>query len=478
MNSSKEEAAAHRASEEEATTRQSTEVLEAVCRMEDKAARRADDDEATRPAKEDEAAHGAKEDEAARQAARPADKDETARGAEEDEAARQAAVRALVKDSTLDDADPKDGTPSAANRAHLQTRQMKGLKRKPKFTRNLKALPSKNPDQKYSNFDYAAFRQEQASDNAQQVCAAIAPAKARSPLSKVKRDRTALRISLELSARGRTLLSVKCHRNQENIALLKRLNNQLMVDLLREKRASNTIIGDAMIEAHRLSAKALDMMTMAEKIQADAEVRIMNEQSRATTQLRQERAHSASASSQLRGKLATSIDKLNREQESSLKLLKLKSNKKYEKARNDVITLLSKLKDQRITWQKKLSDIGCSSKNLVSKERAHRRNTIQQQLDKTAAIESQLQNIIEGLELMNYEMVDKVKCAKRSERAAIKLYNKSKDAASRRLDKLLLEKEEKNQLKDELTRVLKAHDVQQKLLHEYMPMVEELRSTK
>jgi hypothetical protein len=141
----------------------------------------------------------------------------------------------------------------------------------------------------------------------------------------------------------------------------------------------------------------------------------MNERSCATTQLCQERAHSASESSWLRGKLATSIDKLNQEQESSLKLLRFKSNKKYEKARNDVITLLSKLKDQRITWQEKLSDIDGSSKNLVSKERARRCNTVQQQLHKTAAVESQLLEIIEGLELMNYELVDEVKCAKRTE---------------------------------------------------------------
>ncbi len=124
----------------------------------------------------------------------------------------------------------------------------------------------------------------------------------------------------------------------------------------------------------------------------------MNERSRATTQLRQERAHSVSESSWLQWKLVTSIDKLNQEQESSLKLLRFKSIKKYEKARNDVITLLSKLKNQRITWQKKLSNIDGSSKNLVSKEQARRRNTVQQQLNKTAAVESQLLEIIEGLD--------------------------------------------------------------------------------
>jgi hypothetical protein len=94
-----------------------------------------------------------------------------------------------------------------------------------------------------------------------------------------------------------------------------------------------------------------------------------------------------------------------------------------------------------------------------------------------AAVESQLLEIIGGLELMNYEWVDKVKSAKRTEQAAIKLHNNSKEVASRRLDKLVLEKEEKNQLKDELTHVLKAHDAQQKSLQEYKAMVKELRST-
>jgi hypothetical protein len=79
---------------------------------------------------------------------------------------------------------------------------------------------------------------------------------------------------------------------------------------------------------------------------------------------------------------------------------------------------------------------------------------------------------------MNYELVDEVKSAKRTEQAAIKLYDKSKEVASRHLDKLVLEKEEKNQLKDELTHVLKAQDAQQKSLQEYKAMVEKLRSTK
>ncbi len=170
----------------------------------------------------------------------------------------------------------------------------------------------------------------------------------------------------------------------------------------------------------------------------------------------------------------TTINKFHQEQESSIKQLRFKSNKKYEKARNDVVTLSSKLKDQRITWQKRLNDLDCSSKNLVSKEWTRRCNTVQQQLNKTVAVESRLLEIIEGLELMNYELVDEVKSAKRTEQAAIKLYDKTKEVALRCLDKLVLE----NQLKDELTRVLKVQDVQQKSLQGYKAMVEELRSTK
>ncbi len=122
-----------------------------------------------------------------------------------------------------------------------------------------------------------------------------------------------------------------------------------MVDLPQEKQASNKIIDEAMVEARRLSAKALDMMTTAQKNHVDAEVCIMNERSHVTTLLCQEHAHSAGESARLREKLVTTINKLYREQESSINQLRFKSNKKYEKAKNDVMTLSSKLKDQHIT---------------------------------------------------------------------------------------------------------------------------------
>jgi hypothetical protein len=99
---------------------------------------------------------------------------------------------------------------------------MKGLKRKQKFTRTLEAPSSMN--QKTTNFDYAAFCEEnemRANENARQVRAAIALAKARSPLSKIKRDHTVLRASLGASAKKQRILTDKCHRDQEKITNLK-----------------------------------------------------------------------------------------------------------------------------------------------------------------------------------------------------------------------------------------------------------------
>ena len=70
----------------------------------------------------------------------------------------------------------------------------------------------------------------------------------------------------------------KCHRDQEKVTNLKQINNQLMVDIPREKRASNKIIDDIMIDAHQLSSEALEMMSQANKKSAKAEERTINEQ--------------------------------------------------------------------------------------------------------------------------------------------------------------------------------------------------------
>jgi FtsZ-binding cell division protein ZapB len=348
---------------------------------------------------------------------------------------------------------------------------MKGLKRKKrKFTRNIQAPSSTN--QKNTNFDYGTFRQFNALLPNQRVDALITPGKkAWSPLSKVKRDRSILKASLAASASKRRLLAGKSHRDHAKIAKLKVLNNQLMVDLHRERRVSNKMIDEAMVEARRLSDEALEMMSKANEMR-------ITERNRASSRIREERAHHSRQSERLGRKQATSIEKLHQEQGSLVNEVQSKFNMKLHKAREKVTMEAMKLKEQRSSWQKRLSEIDLSSKNKLSKERARRRDAVQQQLDRTSAMESQLQEIIEGLGIMNYELVDEVKNANSAKRTAIKLYDKSKEAATRRLGQLRQEKEQKNELKDELTRVLRTLEAQEAQLNAYKSMVETLKSSK
>lgn len=116
--------------------------------------------------------------------------------------------------------------------------------------------------------------------------------------------------------------------------------------------------------------------------------------------------------------------------------------------------------------------------DLASNERVRRRNAVQQQLDKSSALEDQLQEMIEVVEEMNYKLADKVKSAKKDMRVARKLYEDTKEIATRNRVKLRIEKEEKAHLKDELTRVLKAHQSQEEQLVKYKAMVDQFMTRK
>jgi hypothetical protein len=75
----------------------------------------------------------------------------------------------------------------------------------------------------------------------------------------------------------------------------------------------------------------------------------------------------------LQRKFGDTIDKLHCEQEASIKLSTAKSNKKYQDVRIKMISVSTKLKDQRMIWQKHLFDLDASSKKRISSEREHRR---------------------------------------------------------------------------------------------------------
>jgi hypothetical protein len=232
-----------------------------------------------------------------------------------------------------------------------------------------------------------------------------------------------------------------------------------MVDLLQEWRASILIIDEAMVEACRLSAEALEMMLKANEIRVKAEDQRISERHCAVARIHLEHAHHSRESERLRQKQAM-------------------SNEMCQQLREDLAILSNKLKEQHVTWQTRLCDIDLSTKDRLSKERIRRRNMVQQQLDRSSAVECHLMEIIEGLEVMNDELVEEFKSAKKAKLEAIRHYNKSKEAAARRLDQLRQEKEKKNLLRDELTRVLKVQQAQVVQLTEYKSIVEKFKSSK
>ena len=72
--------------------------------------------------------------------------------------------------------------PTGRTNESSRARQMKGLKRKRRLTRNIQGPPS--TDQKSSTFDHTAFREVNAVLPTQRIDYIIAPAKARSPIIK------------------------------------------------------------------------------------------------------------------------------------------------------------------------------------------------------------------------------------------------------------------------------------------------------
>ena len=392
------------------------------------------------------------------------------------------------------------GVNAAVDAAHarqdLLSRKMRGLKKKRrKFTRGLSPRAPSGGNQKDSSFDFGAYRElnnNLPALNAQQIRAATAPAKARSPLSKVKRDQRALKASLKSSISKRRRLQLTGEQQQRKITDLKKRNNQLMQDILQERRTSNKIIDKAMSDARKLSTDALEMTREANVQMIKADERIISERNRMSAKIQEERLFQARQSDRLRTQLRDSIDKLNREQEASMKLATAISNKKYQDLRIKMIAVSMKLKDQRIIWQKRLSELDASSKKRISYERERRRCSIQHQLDKSSAVEEQFMLIINGLEEMNDQLAEEVKSAKKDRRVALKLYNKSKNTAEKRLNKLQLKKEEKNVLKDKLTQALKMHEsqqnevarllnmqqAQQQVIDEYKIMMDGFKSSK
>ncbi len=104
------------------------------------------------------------------------------------------------------------------------------------------------------------------------------------------------------------------------------------------------------------------------------------------------------------------LNKHEHKQEAATKLLVNRSNKKHHQLQMNMISISQKLHDEHSKWQQCLVDLDSTSKSRLSNECVHQHNAVQQQLDKSSAMEDQLREMIEAIKGMNYELADEVKC--------------------------------------------------------------------
>ena len=79
-----------------------------------------------------------------------------------------------------------------------------------------------------------------------------------------------------------------------NAANLKAHNNQLMKDILQERRASNKIIDESMSEAHKLYREAVEMINNAVARMNEADQQVIAECARASAKISKERVFQSS----------------------------------------------------------------------------------------------------------------------------------------------------------------------------------------
>ena len=345
----------------------------------------------------------------------------------------------LSDDDTKQNNDDKQKKKAAA-----LANKMRGLKKKrKKFTRTLEG--TKN--QKQSAFDYATFREENSlrAANAQQIMNAVAPAKQKSPLkAEVKRERDELKAAAAIDQKRIKSLRSNNARKEKNIQNLKEKNRHLLMELRREKKASNKIIDDTMVEARLMMAEALEINIAAGAKVQQMDRKLTEAKASSTNCLRQQRQDSAEKASNAKKRARNRLAKIEEQHaDEKVKLHERGTRKErehsdeMEKARKKCIDLKErltsensfalqkerdryahvkarlaesavKLTQQRSQWEQRLREMDTQVKLVKMKERLTRRKVVQRELDRAAATEKQLHELIDGLNQMNDELSQEV----------------------------------------------------------------------
>ena len=118
---------------------------------------------------------------------------------------------------------------------------------------------------------------------------------------------------------------------------------------------------------------------------------------------------------------------------------------------------LSKAKDevskQREQWESKLLNLNnelTKSSDRLYLEKRKRRDTVQEQVNKSRAKETEMQNYIDGLDERNADLSDELSLAIKEKKAAVKLSKSAKALAAKRLEKWHAEVNTRRELQDKI----------------------------
>lgn len=137
------------------------------------------------------------------------------------------------------------------------------------------------------------------------------------------------------------------------------------------------------------------------------------------------------------------LKKQQSEYESAIEATSAAYKKKIEQLKSRLEDSRQKVADERKKWQETLNVLDAelaTTKDQVYNEKVKRRNAVQQQIDETKRIESDLRNYTECLEEKNVDLCRELKDAIIAKHAAARSSRRDKHLAKSRLDKWHKEK--------------------------------------
>jgi len=252
------------------------------------------------------------------------------------------------------------------------------------------------------------------------------------------------------------------------------LNHQLQM----EKKASRKLIQSAMVNAKDTMEQALFLMNEADQKKLEVENSMIEANEQHYKSLAAERQYQSRASGCLKDKLEGELKRQQSKYTSTFEQLKVQHENNTNKLKQKLEQAKCKIAYQWHSWQDRLATLSTKlskSRSRVGKERIVCRRMVQRQIDAPLAHEEEMQNLINNMEELNKDIAGDWDAEKKAKKAAVKSLKIANEKSEKRLENYRNERQAKNEIKDELTKVLKAKAAQEEVLNRYWKMAKDMK---